>query len=638
MTLKTMTARSSPREQPSTWPPGTTILDILVERVRDQGGRPALRARDEQRRWQVTTWAQFGRHIDEVAAALATLGVDAGDRVAILSGNRPEWQEADLAILSIGAISVPVYPTSAAPQVGYILADSESTVCFVETAEQLRRVLEQRDRLAGLRHVVVFDDDIAPNDPIVLSFEHLRALGAQSLALDDKIVAGSRRAVRPDDVATLVYTSGTTGPPKGAVLTHANIMATLRAVTRIVPLSADDRFLSFLPLSHITERSVSHFGLVAAGGETWFARSIATVADDLAECRPTIFFAVPRVWEKFRDGVEERVAELAGLRGVLSRRYLSLAFARAREREGLANMAFTTKVQWLMLDAVVGSALRRELGLDQARIIVSGAAPIHPDLVRWFTGIGLPIAEGYGQTEVALVTTLNPSAAIRIGTVGPPVPGVSVRIAADGEILVKGANVCRGYWRNEAGTHDLIDDDGWLRSGDLGLLDDHGYLRITGRKKDLIITAHGKNISPQNLETDLAAHPLIGQAIVIGDGRRYLTALIALDEAAVQHWAGTHDKGAAGMQALAHDPDLHAELDATVRGVNERHAHVEHIRKWRILPGELTVAAGELTPTLKVKRNVVNERFGDLIAEMYAEPYEDAHVASTSTNVPREAS
>ena len=628
MRTTNITSSSATDRGSGDWPPGTTILDILVDRVRDQAGRPALRARDEQRQWQVTTWGEFGRHIDEVAAGLHQLGVEAGDRVAILSTNRGEWQEADLGILSIGAISVPVYPTSAAPQVGYILADSASSVCFVETPEHLRRVLQQRDQLVGLRHVVVFSDgiseDIALNDPIVLSFEHLRALGAQALTADGEIVARARRSVKPDDVATLVYTSGTTGPPKGAVLAHANIMSTLRSVTRIVPLSVDDRFLSFLPLSHITERSVSHFGLIAAGGETWFARSISTVAEDLAECHPTIFFAVPRVWEKFREGVEEQAAHLAGTRGVLARRYLSHAFARARELEGLGYMPFLEKVEWLALDRVVGAALRRRLGLDHARIVVSGAAPIHPDLLRWFSGIGLRIAEGYGQTEVALVTTLNPTHSIHIGTVGPAVPGVSVRIAPDGEVLVKGGNVCRGYWHNETGSHELIDDDGWLHSGDLGVLDDHRYLRITGRKKDLIITAHGKNISPQNLETDLAANALVGQAIVIGDGRRYLTALLALDGAALEHWAGDHAKGTADMEALAHDPDLHVELDAIVRAANERHSHVEHIRKWRILPRELTIASGELTPTLKVKRSVVNERFDDLIAEMYEEASENA--------------
>ena len=318
-----------------TWPPDTTILALLSERTGSAGGRAALRARDDRGDWQVTTWSQFGQHVDEVAAGLRELGVDRGDRVAILSANRREWQEADLGILSLGAISVPVYPTSAAPQVGHILADSASCVCFVESADQLRRVLDERERLGDLRHIVVFDDvaDVALDDPVVLSLEHLLALGAQSLETDADIVTRARRAVRPDDVATLVYTSGTTGPPKGAVLTHANIMATLRSVTRIVPLSADDRFLSFLPLSHITERSVSHFGLIAAGGETWLARSISTVAEDLADCRPTIFFAVPRVWEKFRDGVEERVSELPGIRGVLARRYVSLRVrAGARSR------------------------------------------------------------------------------------------------------------------------------------------------------------------------------------------------------------------------------------------------------------------------------------------------------------------
>ena len=265
---------------------------------------------------------------------------------------------------------------------------------------------------------------------------------------------------------------------------------------------------------------------------------------------------MPRVWEKIREGVEDRVGRLAGVRGRAARAYLSLAFRRARELETQQHMPFPTKLAWLGLDRTVGAQLRAQLGLDRTRITVSGAAPIHPDLVRWFNGVGLQLAEGYGQTEVALATTMNPPGASRVGTVGPPLPGVSVRIADDGEILIKGENVCAGYWHDEDATHALIDDDGWLRSGDLGAFDDHGYLRITGRKKDLIITAHGKNISPQNIETDLAADPLIGQAVVIGDGRRYLTALLALDEIAVEGWARAHNKEAVGLEALARDPDL----------------------------------------------------------------------------------
>jgi long-chain acyl-CoA synthetase len=484
--------------------------------------------------------------------------------------------------------------------------------------------------LPELEHIVCFGADTEFRDPLSLSFAALRDLGAQLLKRDRARVRRARNAVTLDDIATIVYTSGTTGPPKGAVITHANVMATLRSVTQIVPLSIDDRFLSFLPLSHITERSVSHFGLVAAGGETWFARSISTVAEDLPDCRPTVFFAVPRVWEKFREAIEEGVAGLSGWRGAAARRYLSLAYDRARELEQNERMDVPAKAMWRALDATIGRKLRARLGLDRARITVSGAAPIHPELVRWFNGIGVQLVEGYGQTEVALATTLNPPGASRVGTVGPPLPGVQVRIAEDGEILVRGDNVCSGYWRNDVATRALIDEKGWLYSGDLGGFDDHGYLCITGRKKDLIITAHGKNISPQNIETDLASHPLIGQAVVIGDGRRYLTALLALDDNATDAWARAHDKDAVGLEFLARDPDLRGELAAAVDAVNASHAHVEHIRRWRVLPRPLSVAAGELTPTLKVKRSTVDERYHDLVEEMYAEPAPEAGVAAST--------
>ena len=334
------------------WSPDTNILDVLVQRTTDSD-RVALRSRDDDDAWRTTTWAEYGQAIADVAAGLLALGIEAGDRVAVLSWNRPEWQEADLGILSIGAISVPVYPTSASPQVGYVLAHSASRVCFVEDLEQLGRVLEQREELTELAHVVVFDADIALNDPTLLSFAKLRALGRQALDSDPALVSRAREAVSLDDVATIVYTSGTTGPPKGAVLTHANIMATLRSVTTIVPLSPDDRFLSFLPLSHITERAVSHLGLLAAGGETWFARSMSTVATDLPDCRPTIFFAVPRVWEKIREGIEEHVSRLHGSQGWMARRYLALAPSRARELEDHQYMPFPAKVEWLALDRLV---------------------------------------------------------------------------------------------------------------------------------------------------------------------------------------------------------------------------------------------------------------------------------------------
>jgi long-chain acyl-CoA synthetase len=391
----------------------------------------------------------------------------------------------------------------------------------------------------------------------------------------------------------------------------------MRSITSLLSFDSTDRFLSFLPLSHITERCVSHFGLLVSTGETWFARSITTVAEDLAECRPTVFFAVPRVWEKFRDAIIEHADVLPGWRGRLARRYLELAPRRAAEIERGVHMPFFEKSEWLALDRLVGTQLRARIGFGAARLLTSGAAPIHPDLLRWFLGIGLPIAEGYGQTEVSLATSLNPPGRARLGSVGLPLPGVSVCIADDGEILVKGENVCAGYWRDPAATAALIDDDHWLHSGDVGVIDTDGYLHITDRKKDIIITAHGKNIAPQTIETELVLDPLIGHAVVIGDGRRYLTALVSLDAEAAAHWADDHGR-AFSLEALADDPDIRAAIEAAITATNERHARVEHIRKWRILPHEMSIAGGELTPTLKVRRNIVNTKYAELIEEMYA--------------------
>jgi long-chain acyl-CoA synthetase len=319
-----------------------------------------------------------------------------------------------------------------------------------------------------------------------------------------------------------------------------------------------------------------------------------------------------------REAIEERVADTAGPRGLLARRYLDVVGARARARAAGADLPGTRLLEWRALDAVVGASIRRAVGLDRARLLVSGAAPVHPDLLRWFEALALPIAEGYGQTEVSLATTLNPPGAIRIGTVGPPLPGITVRVAADGEVLVRGDNVCAGYYRDEAATRDLLDEQGWLHSGDLGRFDEAGYLQITGRKKDLIITAHGKNIAPQVIETDLRAEPLVAHAVVIGDGRRYLTALIALDPEELAQFARERGKPYS-PSTLAGDPDVQAVVDAGVERVNARHARVEQVRTWRILPGELSVAGGALTPTLKVRRAVVNAKYSSLVDELYAD-------------------
>ena len=592
-----------------------TIVHLFREQARSRAQAPALR-HHHGASWQAITWRAYERAVAEIAVGLRAWGLDPGDRVGLLSGNRAEWHLADLGTLAAGMVTTPVYATSSSSQVAHVLTDAGVRLCFVEDGDQLAKLLVRRDELPELRHAVVLRPLEGVEDGFVRTLADLRAAGAEVLAEGPDAFDRLVSEVTPDQLATLVYTSGTTGPPKGAMITHANVMATVRSLTSLIELSPDERFLSFLPLSHITERSVSHFGQVASGGETWFARSLATVPDDLRACRPTAFFAVPRVWEKFRESITDGIAEApAPVRAALQ------AYLRLAERRGdqpPSALPRPDRLAYEALDLTVGRLLRWRMGLDRARLLASGAAPVHPDLLRWFHGIGLPIAEGYGQTEVTLCTTLNPLDAVKVGTVGRPIPGVEVRIADDGEILVRGPNVCQGYWNQPAATAELIDADGWLHTGDLGVLDADGYLRIAGRKKDLIITAYGKNIAPAEIETALRNEPLISQAVVVGENRPYLTALLTLDVDAVTQWA--HSEGhAISVEALRDDERVRAAVAEAVERVNAQHSHAEGIRRWRILPQDLTVAAGELTPTLKVRREVVTAANAELIEEMYAE-------------------
>ncbi|MGV3760408.1 MAG: AMP-dependent synthetase/ligase [Actinomycetota bacterium] len=592
-----------------------TIVHLFRQQARLRAASPALRFHDEAG-WQTITWADYERAVAEVAVGLRAWGLEPGDRVGLLSGNRPEWHIADLAILAAGMVSTPIYATSSSSQASHILNDAGARLCFVENGHQLAKLLVRRGDLPEVGDAVVLAPLEGVEDGFVRGLGELRRAGAEVLDADVGAFDAMVDSLDPKQLATLVYTSGTTGAPKGAMISHANVMATLRSLTSIIDLEPTERFLSFLPLSHITERSVSHFGQVASGGQTWFARSLTAVPEDLRDCRPTLFFAVPRVWEKFQEAIVEKAEEAPAPVRVALQRYLALA-----EEVGdgsPAALPARDRAAYEALHRSVGRLLRRQLGLDKARMLSSGAAPVHPDLLRWFHGIGLPIAEGYGQTEVTLCTTLNPVGAIKVGTVGKPIPGVEVRIAPDGEILVKAPNVCAGYWGRPDATAELIDPDGWLHTGDLGVLDAEGYLRISGRKKDLIITAYGKNISPSEIETALRHEPLISQAVVVGDDRPYLTALLTLDADAVAQWA--HAQGRTmTVEALIDDDDLRAEIAAAVERVNAKHSHAEGIRRWRLLPADLTVAAGELTPTLKVKREVVTTVYADLVEEMYAD-------------------
>jgi long-chain acyl-CoA synthetase len=600
-------------------PRGTTIVDVFWSNAARYGPRPALRTRGTEG-WSVLTWEDYARSVRRMAAGLVGLGLDAGDRVGILSGNRAEWHQSDMAVLSAGAVTVPVYPTNSSSQVAYVLSHSGCRAVVVEDIDQLAKVLLRRDELPDLERIIVIDRPAGLDHELVGDLDELADEGDDELRRHPTVVEERTAALRLDDLATLVYTSGTTGRPKGAMLTHGNVAANIEHVTAVVPIGPDDRFLSFLPLSHIAERTVSHFGQVLSGGETWFAQSLASVPEDLLDARPTIFFAVPRVWEKFREGIREKVETSPRPQRVLAEAYLDLAARRGGVTGSGDALDTWGTVRFAALDAVVGRSVRAGLGLDKARFLVSGAAPVHPDLLRWFDGMGLTVAEVYGQTEDCGVTTLNPPGAVRVGTVGPAVPGVEVRVADDDEILVRGANVSPGYYAEPAATAELLDADGWMHTGDLGALDDDGYLTITGRKKDLIINSSGKNISPQEIETRLRFEPLVSQAVVVGDGRPYLTALLTLDPEMVREWAAHHGRQGVTVdpEAMATDPAVLAEIAESVERVNAEHARVEGIKRWHVLPRDLTIDSGELTPTLKVKRQVVASRWADEIEAMYA--------------------
>lgn len=619
--MATLTPRRGAVEQPAATAapvldPGDTLVDLFLDRVGRWPDRTALRhVVDDD--WRSITWREYGDAVREVAAGLAALGVEPGDRVGILAGNQPRWHMADVAVLSAAAISVPAYPTGAASQVAHVFGHSGSRVAFVGDRDQLAKVLLARPHLPALERVVTLTEPPdGMDDEFVLTFDDLRSLGRQQLERDPALLEGRRAAMQPDDVATIVYTSGTTGPPKGTMITHTNVAETIRALTSIVSVGPDDRFLSFLPLSHIAERCVSHIAQIVSGGETWFARSLATVPQDLQACRPTIFFAVPRVWEKFQQAAEAGIEQAPGPVQKLVGRYIELGLARVAATEGGRPQSLADKAVYVALDRTVGARIRKQMGLDQGRIFVSSAAPVHPDLLRWFHAIGIPIAEVYGQTEDCGPTTMNRPGRIRLGTVGEPLPGVEIRIAEDGEVLVRGPNVCAGYWDDPASTAELI-QDGWMHSGDLGELDADGYLRIVGRKKDLLVTSSGKNIAPQDMETDLQSDPFVSQAVIVGDGRNYLTALIAIDDSAVATMLGG-TKGHGATEDLATHPAVVDHIGELIERLNAGRARAERIKDWRILPRELTIAGGELTPTLKVKRNVVIERFSDLVEEMYA--------------------
>ena len=466
--------------------------------------------------------------------------------------------------------------------------------------------------------MIVFDPTGVKLDDFVMSWEQLLANGFKYGSDHPKSYDEAIAALKPEDLATLVYTSGTTGPPKGAMLTHANIVWTCGALNNVLTVSPDERKLSYLPLSHIAERMVGHFTHLYGGGETWFAQSIDTLREDLQACKPTIFFGVPRVWEKFHAGIVALLESLPEEQRDMAQQALQLGLKRVEALQAGTSLPPELEEKYQEADGKLFALARGALGLDQAWGLVSGAAPINAEVLRFFHAIGLPVAEVYGQTEDNGPTSINPPDRIKIGTVGPPIPGVEVKIAPDGEVLVRGGNVGPGYYKNDEATRELIDAEGFMHSGDIGEFDSDGYLRITDRKKDLIITAAGKNIAPQVLENMLKYSPWISQVVVIGDRRPFLTALITLDQEKVTQFAEQKSIPFSDFAELSHHPDIQQLIEIAVAETNEQLARVEQIKKWIVLERDFLQEQDEMTPTMKVRRKAIVEKYADTIEGMYS--------------------
>jgi long-chain acyl-CoA synthetase len=604
--------------------PGATSLPaLLLERARQIPGRTAYRHK-RLGVWDAGTWASYAADAAAVGLALDALGVRPGDRVAVAADNRPEWLIADLGIQGIGAVTVGVYPTSPASEVEYLLAHSGSRVVVCEDEEQLDKVMESRHALPDLVAAVVVDTRGVRNlhDPLVRTWADVLADGR---SLDPKAWEAKVEALDPGATAMIVYTSGTTGPPKGAELTSRNLVAAGASFGSVFSFTADDEVLSYLPLCHIAERLTSLIDPLVSGYVVNFGEGGTSFPQDLREVQPTLFLGVPRVWEKMLAATEIRMADASFVKRSVYR------WCTARGRAAAARRFTGTSkridpllrgVCWLLCFR----QLRRKLGLGRVTTALSGAAPISPQVLEWFWAIGVEVREGYGQTEGTAVATFTPAGAGRakLGTVGVALPGTELRIATDGEVLIRSAAVFKGYLHDEQATRQTIDAEGWLHTGDVGVLDDDGYLRITDRKKDIIITAGGKNISPSEIENRLKVSPFVREAVVVGDRRKYLVALIGIELDTVGAWAGRHGVRYTTYADLATKPEVEALVRKVVEEVNAGLAQAETVKRFALLPKELGQEEGELTATMKVKRKAIEAEFAPLIESLYTAPAADA--------------
>jgi long-chain acyl-CoA synthetase len=589
-------------QQQVTLAPDAHLLQPLLEHARRNPTKPLLSRRAGDR-FESLTAADIVRTVRRLARGLISLGVEPGQRIALMSKTRVEWVLLDYAILAAGATTVPIYETSSADQVEWILKDSEAVGAFFETDTLHALYRQSADRLPACRHTFVIDQGAL--DPL-----QQRGDEVPEARLDERL-----SQLRTDHLATLIYTSGTTGRPRGCELSHGNIRVNALQVLAHTGsvLTEQDRTFLFLPLAHALAK-ILFLVAVEKGNVVAFGTSPGKLTEELAMVRPTWFGTVPRVLEKVFQTAQQK-AEQAGKGGVFNSA-TEAAVQYSRERS-TGRAGLMTWLRHAVFERLVYRKLREVLG-GQVRFIVSGGGPLPERLNHFYNGIGVTAFEGYGMTETSPVLTINAAEANRIGTVGQPLPGTTVRIAEDGEILVKGPQLFQGYWHNPEATQRARTGDGWLQTGDLGSLDAQGYLRITGRKKELLVTAAGKNVAPGPLEDRIREHPLVSQAMVVGEGKPFVAALITLDTSAFKTWARKNGKDGQPLESLLEDATLRAEVNQAVEAANRTVSRAESIRKFAILPQDFTIERNELTPSLKVRRHVVNEHYSQLIENLYA--------------------
>ena len=597
---------------------GETIAKSFLVAVEQRGARTALREKDLGI-WKSVSWREWGDKAKAIAYALHASGFRAGDVASILSNTKPEWIYADMGILCAGGVSSGIYPTDAAKQVEYLLVDSGSKVVFVEDDEQLDKVLTVRARCPRLELIVIDDMEglAAFADPMTVSLQDLMARGRDYMQGREGLWQDMLDSRGTEDLAILVYTSGTTGPPKGAMHANKSVLTQMRHADALFPVTAEEERLLFLPLCHVAERVGGYYYSVATGAIMNFAESTETVPDNIREVQPTAFLAVPRVWEKFYSAIMIALKDATPLEKWSYRRAIGIGYRMAEHRLAGSSPSLPLRfANWLGYWLVLRN-IRKMLGLDRCRLLYTGAAPISPDLIKWYLALGLNMYEVYGQTENCGVATTMRADKIRLGTVGRAVPWAEVKISPEGEILIKGDFLFMGYLNKPERTAETIDKDGWLHTGDVGTLDDQGFVRITDRMKDIIITAGGKNITPSEIENQLKFSPYISDAVVIGDKRPYLTCLVMIDQENVEKFAQDQNVPFTNYASLTRAKEVQGLIWSEIEKVNANFARVEAIKKFHLIEQQLTPEDEELTPTMKLKRTFVNRKYAGEIESMY---------------------